>query len=80
MSILTVGIVIYIIVIYESYKNSTGVFAPYVSSPPENSCKPLIAVRKLTPEEQAKRAQILSNAPAKGSPIPCNITPTSLLV
>lgn len=62
---------------YESYKNSSGVFTPSVSNPPPNSCKPLIAVRRLTPEEQARRAAILANAPAKGSPIPCNITPST---
>ena len=34
------------------YKNKTGVFSPYITQPPTNSCRPLIAVKPLTKAEK----------------------------
>jgi hypothetical protein len=79
MGILIISLIIYAVAMYEAFKNSTGPFAPAVLKPPANSCRPLIAVRKLTPEEMARRAALLANAPSKGSPIPCNITPVTIV-
>lgn len=80
IGIFCLAVLIYIIYIYETYQNKTGLFKPYVPSPPSNSCNPLGGVRKLTPQEIEKRKQILSNAPPKGTPIVCGTTQSSEII
>lgn len=77
LAVLAVGMIVYIILVYESYKNKDWLFAPFNSPPPSNSCYPLGAVIKLSPDQIAKRAELLQNAPPKGTPVYCDTTPSS---
>ena len=56
------SVVIYAIIMYELYKNSKWVFAPYVYQVPTNACQPLINVTQLTPDEIAARNALLKEA------------------
>lgn len=67
MCIFFIFIIIYVIIMFESYRLGVGLFRPYIPIVPTNACQPLIDVIKLTPEEVAKRAQLLKNAPRRGS-------------
>jgi len=80
LSLFALALLIYIIYAYESFQNQTGFFKPFKPDPPSNSCNPLGGVRKLSPDEIAKRKQNLQNPPAKGTPVFCGSTMTSDII
>ena len=59
--VLIISLIVYLIIMWHMFRNNTGVFSPYVTKPPENSCRPLIGVRKLTNEEKARLKALYDN-------------------
>lgn len=59
-------VVIYAVLMYVFYIKKIFVFEPFVPTIPANSCQPLINVIQLTPDQVAKRANILRKVPKKG--------------
>lgn len=57
--IIIIGIIIYLIVIFEMWKNKKGLFAPYKPVPlPANAFYPLDNVVPDTPEQSAVKAEL----------------------
>ena len=53
--------IIYFVILYETYKNKTFIFTPYKPPPPpNNSFFPLGKVTKMTPDEIATRNRIIN--------------------
>lgn len=52
---LLITLIIYIIVIYESYKRQTFVFTPYTSPPPPSNAISMGDITQLTPDQIQQR-------------------------
>ena len=62
---LVIAIIIYVVVMFECYKQKSFIFKPYVQTVPKDACLPLIDVTPLTADEKQARAAILAKAKAK---------------
>lgn len=66
--ILVVGLIIYVIVIFEMWKGKKGLFAPYTPVPaPTNAFYPLVSVVPDTPEQAAFKESLAEQIRALGS-------------
>lgn len=59
---LVITLIIYVIVIYETYKKQTFIFAPYTPPPAPNNAIYMATVTQMTPDEIAERNAVINAA------------------
>lgn len=53
ISIVAIVLIIYLIIIFETYKKGSFIFKDGTFAVPANACHPLISVKKMSPDEKA---------------------------